>query len=30
MNLDFSDDQKQLQDQVRRFLTEKCSGRAKS
>lgn len=24
MNLDFSDDQKQLQDQVRRFLTEKC------
>ncbi len=24
MNLDFSDDQKQLQDQVRRFLTEQC------
>ena len=24
MNLDFSDDQKGLQDQVRRFLTEKC------
>jgi acyl-CoA dehydrogenase len=24
MNLDFSDDQKQLQDQVRRFLAEKC------
>ena len=24
MNLDFSDDQKQLQDQVRRFLTERC------
>ncbi|HEY0651017.1 acyl-CoA dehydrogenase family protein [Phenylobacterium sp.] len=24
MNLDFSDDQKQLQDQVRRYLTEKC------
>ncbi|MDZ4370016.1 MAG: acyl-CoA dehydrogenase family protein [Phenylobacterium sp.] len=24
MNLDFSDDQKALQDQVRRFLTEKC------
>ncbi|MFM8376611.1 MAG: acyl-CoA dehydrogenase family protein [Phenylobacterium sp.] len=25
MNLDFSDDQKQLQDQIRRFLTEKCT-----
>jgi alkylation response protein AidB-like acyl-CoA dehydrogenase len=24
MNLDFSDEQKQLRDQVRRFLTEKC------
>ena len=24
MNLDFSDDQKQLQEQVRRYLTEKC------
>jgi alkylation response protein AidB-like acyl-CoA dehydrogenase len=24
MNLDFSDDQKHLQDQVRRFLTERC------
>ncbi|MFM8753709.1 MAG: acyl-CoA dehydrogenase family protein [Phenylobacterium sp.] len=24
MNLDFSDDQKQLQDQIRRYLTEKC------
>jgi acyl-CoA dehydrogenase len=24
MNLEFSDDQKQLQDQVRRFLTERC------
>ena len=24
MNLDFSDDQKQLQDQVRRFLAERC------
>lgn len=25
MNLDFSDDQKQLQDQIRRYLTEKCT-----
>ncbi len=25
MNLDFSDDQKQLQDQIRRFLSEKCT-----
>jgi alkylation response protein AidB-like acyl-CoA dehydrogenase len=25
MNLDFSDDQKQLQDQIRRFLREKCT-----
>jgi alkylation response protein AidB-like acyl-CoA dehydrogenase len=24
MNLDFSDDQKALQEQVRRFLAEKC------
>ena len=24
MNLDFSDEQKQLRDQVRRFLSEKC------
>lgn len=28
MNLDFSDDQKQLQDQVRRFLAERCTSAA--
>jgi alkylation response protein AidB-like acyl-CoA dehydrogenase len=28
MNLDFSDDQKELQDQVRRFLAEKCPSTA--
>ncbi|MEO1963929.1 acyl-CoA dehydrogenase family protein [Hyphomonas sp.] len=28
MNLDFSDEQKQLRDQVRRFLAEKCSPEA--
>src|SRR5438128_9338779 len=28
MNFDFSDDQKQLRDQARKFLTEKCSPRA--
>ena len=28
MNFDFSDDQKQLRDQARRFLTEKCPPRA--
>jgi len=28
MNLDFSDDQKALQDQVRRFLAERCSPQA--
>ncbi len=31
MNFDFSDDQKQLRDEARRFLTEKCAaeGRAR-
>jgi alkylation response protein AidB-like acyl-CoA dehydrogenase len=28
MNFDFSDDQKQLRDQARKFLTEKCSPKA--
>jgi alkylation response protein AidB-like acyl-CoA dehydrogenase len=28
MNFDFSDDQKQLRDQARRFLTEKCTSKA--
>src|ERR1700756_965450 len=28
MNFDFSDDQKQLPDQARKFLTEKCSPKA--
>ncbi|NEV79731.1 acyl-CoA dehydrogenase family protein, partial [Rhodopseudomonas sp. BR0C11] len=28
MNFDFSDDQKQLRDQARRFLAEKCSPKA--
>src|ERR1700742_728784 len=28
MNFDFSDDQKQLRDQARKFLTEKCSSKA--
>lgn len=28
MNLDFSDDQKQLQNQIRRYLTEKCPSTA--
>ena len=28
MNFDFSDDQKQLRDQARKFLTEKCSLKA--
>src|SRR5271154_838537 len=28
MNLDFSDDQKQLRDQARKFLSEKCSPKA--
>src|SRR5438309_10424479 len=28
MNFDFSDDQKQLRDQARKFLAEKCSPKA--
>src|SRR5215207_3896071 len=28
MNFDFSDDQKQLRDQARRFLSEKCTSKA--
>ena len=28
MNFDFSDEQKQLRDEARRFLTEKCPSRA--
>jgi len=28
MNFDFSDDQKQLRDQARKFLTEKCPPKA--
>ena len=28
MNFDFSDEQKQLRDEARKFLTEKCSPKA--
>jgi hypothetical protein len=28
LNFDFSDDQKQLRDQARKFLSEKCSPKA--